>query len=909
MTDKKKSRIIVDGRSLEVDGNTNVLQAALGQGINLPYFCWHPALGSVGACRQCAVIQYKDETDTVGRLVMSCMTPCADGARFSIEHPEARDMRASVVEFLMTNHPHDCPVCEEGGHCHLQDMTVMTGHNYRRYRHTKRTHRNQDLGPFIGHEMNRCIACYRCVRYYKDYAGGKDLDVFGGGAEVYFGRAESGTLESPFSGNLVEVCPTGVFTDKPYGESYTRKWDLQTSPSVCAHCSIGCNISPGERYGKLKRVENRYHGEINGYFICDRGRFGYGFVNREDRPRTPFLRHAHAGEATTAEAAIAHVAHLVKQGHAVGIGSPRAALETNYALRALVGENNFFNGQSALDAELTALGRSIQQGPAQIATIKDAESADAVLVLGEDVLNTGARLALALRQATRQAAYQMAGAAHIPQWQDASVRTLAQDARSPLFNLTPFATGLDEIAEINHRAAPADIARLGMAVAHALDGTAPIVSGLDAPTLATAANIAKALLAAERPLIVSGAGCGSAAVLQAASNVVAALAKLNRKPLISLVFAEANSVGASLLGGGSLDKIFDWIEAGKVHTLIVAENDLARRVPAHRFEALSRLKNLVVLDSITTPTTRRATVVLPAGSFAESDGTLVNNEGRAQRFFQTFVPASGEIRESWRWLQQIAEAAGLEKLGESLDAVTAACAAAVPALAGIVDAAPNAKFRIAGARVPRQPHRYSGRTAMNAKRDVHEPRPPQDADSPLAFSMEGATGLGPEPASLIPMFWYPSWNSPQAVNKFQAEIGGHLKGGDPGVRLFASDAAARPAWFNPPAPAGNALQVVPVHELFGSEELSAQAPVMAGRVPAAYVAVSPATAASAKLKDGEATQVRLNGSSATLPVRVRAGVADNVAGVPVGLAGVPTVTPGASAGFESTPDKNTRGQA
>ena len=222
MSDKKKSRVIVDGRQLEVDADTNLLQAALGHGLNLPYFCWHPALGSVGACRQCAVIQYKDETDTVGRVVMSCMTPCADGARFSVEHPEARDMRASVVELLMTNHPHDCPVCEEGGHCHLQDMTVMTGHNYRRYRHTKRTHRNQDLGPFIGHEMNRCIACYRCVRYYKDYAGGKDLDVFGSGAEVYFGRAESGTLESPFAGNLVEVCPTGVFTDKPYGESYTR---------------------------------------------------------------------------------------------------------------------------------------------------------------------------------------------------------------------------------------------------------------------------------------------------------------------------------------------------------------------------------------------------------------------------------------------------------------------------------------------------------------------------------------------------------------------------------------------------------------------------------------------------------------------------------------------------------------
>jgi len=892
---KKKARILIDGREHEVDATTNVLQAALGAGINLPYFCWHPALGSVGACRQCAVIQYKDETDTQGRLVMSCMTPCADGARFSVEHPEARDMRSAVVEFLMTNHPHDCPVCEEGGHCHLQDMTVMTGHNYRRYRHTKRTHRNQDLGPFVSHEMNRCIACYRCVRYYRDYAGGKDLDVYGAGADVYFGRAESGTLESPFSGNLVEVCPTGVFTDKPYGESYTRKWDLQTAPSVCAHCSLGCNISPGERYGKLKRVENRYHGEVNGYFICDRGRFGYGFVNREDRPRRPLVRNGIALEPAAPEAAIAHVAELVTVGRIIGIGSPRAALEANQALRALVGEANFYSGQSARDAEVTALGIEIlQRGPARIATIKDAEDADAVLVLGEDVLNTGARLALALRQATRQAGFKAAATAHIPLWQDASVRTIAQDLRSPLFNLTVAATGLDEIAEINHRASPGGIARLGMAIAHALDGTAPIVPGLDAAETALAATIAKGLLAAERPLIVSGTGCGSAAVLQAASSIVTALAKLERKPSISLVFGEANSVGASLLGGQPLEAALKRMESGAIDTLIVSENDLYRRVPATRVDAaLAKVHHIVVLDCIATPTAARASVVLPAGSFAETDGTLVNNEGRAQRYFQVF-PAEG-IRESWRWLQQVAAAAGVAGLGDTLDALTAACAK-LPALAGIEGAAPSAKFRMAGARIPRQPHRYSGRTAMNAKKDVHEPQPVQDSDSPLAFSMEGATGLGPEPASLIPMVWYPQWNSPQAVNKFQDEIGGHLKGGDSGVLLFKPDAAARPAWFSPPA-ASFALEVVALHELFGSEELSAQAPAMASRIPVAYVAVNPATAAKENLKDGAGTQVKLNGASATLTVRVRADIAANCVGVPAGLASVPVVTPGAAAGF------------
>ncbi len=155
--------IHVDGKEYEVNGADNLLEACLSLGLDIPYFCWHPALGSVGACRQCAVKQYQNAEDTRGRLVMSCMTPASDGTFISIDDSEAKQFRESVVEWLMTNHPHDCPVCEEGGNCHLQDMTVMTGHSFRRYRFTKRTHRNQDLGPFISHEMNRCIACYRCV--------------------------------------------------------------------------------------------------------------------------------------------------------------------------------------------------------------------------------------------------------------------------------------------------------------------------------------------------------------------------------------------------------------------------------------------------------------------------------------------------------------------------------------------------------------------------------------------------------------------------------------------------------------------------------------------------------------------------------------------------------------------------
>ncbi len=398
--------IEIDGQTFDVQEGQNLLQACLTHKKDLPYFCWHPAMGSVGACRQCAVIQYQDEDDQRGRLVMACMTPVADGARISIEAGHAKDFRASVIEWLMENHPHDCPVCEEGGECHLQDMTVMTGHTTRRYRGQKRTFRNQYLGPFVGHEMNRCITCFRCVRYYQDYAGGRDLQAFGSRARMFFGRESDGVLENEFAGNLVEVCPTGVFTDKPFSQTYTRKWDLQSAPSICPGCAVGCNVLPGERYGELKRIHNRYHPDVNGYFLCDRGRFGSHFVNSDKRVRRIGVR-AEDGvfEEVGDDDANARLAAVLAQGDVIGIGSPRASLEANFALKSLVGEDSFVSGVADSEQRLNELMVSIyREGGAHIATLTDVEAADAVLVLGEDVSNTAPRIALALRQSAQSCA-------------------------------------------------------------------------------------------------------------------------------------------------------------------------------------------------------------------------------------------------------------------------------------------------------------------------------------------------------------------------------------------------------------------------------------------------------------------------------------------------------------------------
>lgn len=898
--------IHVDGKQYEVDGADNLLQACLSLGLDVPYFCWHPALGSVGACRQCAVKQYSDENDTRGRLVMSCMTPATDNSWISIDDEEARAFRASVIEWLMINHPHDCPVCEEGGHCHLQDMTVMTGHNQRRYRFSKRTHVNQDLGPFIAHEMNRCIACYRCVRYYKDYAGGTDLGVFGAHDEVYFGRVEDGVLESEFSGNLTEVCPTGVFTDKTHSERYNRKWDMQFAPSICHGCSAGCNISPGERYGEIRRIENRFNGSVNHYFLCDRGRFGYGYVNRKDRPQRPLLQRSRLSMGI--DAALDQAAGLLNRQRILGIGSPRASLESNFALRELVGAEDFYSGMAREElANVNAIRELIQHGPLPTASIRDIENHDAVFVLGEDLTQTAARIALALRQSARGKATEIAEAAGIQSWHQAAVQNIAQGALNPVFIASVDSTRLDDIAAAAVRAAPADLARLGFAVAHAIDPSAPAVDGLEADARELAGRIAEALLAARRPLLVSGASLGSRSLIDAAANIAQALKNRGKDASISMVVPEANSMGLSIMladepGDRSVEAALDAVVEGRYDALVILENDLYRRADSQLVDAaLAAAKVVIVVDHQQTPTAEKAHLLLPASSFAEGDGTLVSLEGRAQRFFQVFEPGYYNpdvlIREGWRWLHALRHTLlGKPVDWTSLDQVTAACAAVHPRLAGITEAAPDASFRIKGQKLARAPHRYSGRTAMRANISVHEPRQPQDLDSPFAFSMEGYSGAGQD-RQQIPFAWSPGWNSPQAWNKFQDEVGGHLRAGDPGVRLL-DGARMDVDWAQPPAafaPDAGTWQVVPLYHLFGSEENSARASPIQQRMPQPYVALADAEAQRLGVAEGAMLALSLGEQQLQLPARISSELPLGVVGLPVGLPGIPPLTAASTA--------------
>ncbi|MFV8782209.1 NADH-quinone oxidoreductase subunit NuoG [Microbulbifer sp. SA54] len=850
--------ITIDGRLYEVDTGQNLLSACLSLKKNLPYFCWHPAMGSVGACRQCAVVQFKDKDDHRGRLVMACMTPVKDGDRYSIEAPDARAFRAGIIENLMTNHPHDCPVCEEGGECHLQDMTLMTAHTQRRFEGRKRTHTNQYLGPFINHEMNRCITCYRCVRFYRDYAGGTDLHAFGRNHQIYFGRQENGQLKNGFSGNLTEVCPTGVFTDKTFSRHFVRKWDLQTAPSVCEHCGVGCNTAPGARDDgkgdprKLRRVVNLYHRDINGYFLCDRGRFGYEYANSPQRLYQTLCATSEALICTTGNSAekihqpllpgdaVALCADMVQEAlhgkrRLIGVGSPRTSLENNFALQVLVGHENFFAGVSAREMTLLKLSDEILSDPRLYSpTTPEIERADAVIILGEDISNTAPRIALAVRQSARQSQRQRADALDIPLWQDTSVREL-DSLPTPIFIAAVEQTDLDDIASDLLRTTPQEITGFASRLTACLQNSQDAAAGDES----TEAAIAQTLSTARNPLIICGSGLLSPELLVAAAGLAQAVAnqRAEKRCAIYLASPEANSLGLAQICPASqnLDTLPQRLHTDNLPTTLIAlETDFYRKLPSSTVDELLASVQLVHLDVLNNATARRADLIFPAAATPESEGTLVNSAGLAQRHYCVYE-GSGYIQESWRWLANVAaacaaRAGGAEKIPQfseiagwaHVTQISAALAKAYGTLAPLAELGPDWNTLFDGERVARQPHRYSGRTALYAETAVAEQPPPQDVDAPMNFSMEGIPFAGRNP--LQTHNWAPGWNSNQAVHKFLTQTNGELAGGSSGLLLQREAVEfTRPDGVNNQEevqPETETLLPVPLYRLFGSGELS-----------------------------------------------------------------------------------------
>ncbi len=591
-------RLTIDDRPVEVPNGTKVIAAAEQLGIQIPRFCYHPALGSVGACRVCAVNVLEGP---VKGIQMSCMLEARDGMVVSSTDPEALAFRRYVIEWLMLHHPHDCPVCDEGGHCLLQDMTVSGGHGLRRYRGPKRTHRDQYLGPLVQHEMNRCIQCYRCVRYYREYTGYDDLGVTGIGHRVYYGRFEDGALESPFTGNLSDICPTGVYTDKP-SRFKGRRWDFERTPSICIHCALGCHVTTSARYREIVRHEARYSPEVNGYFICDRGRHGHPYASAAERPRQARVD----GQPVDVREALPIAAQrlaAVTAAHgpqAVALaGSERSSLET---LAAMVQAGQDAGWQAPVFFETRRTARAVRaavQGltAATAVGLQAIAAADVVVAAGIDPVHEAPMLTVALRQARRRGALVCLA--------DPRPVALPFEFEHRVFRPRQIASWLAELAR---EPAPSD------------DATA---------------SLGRRLRGSKRPLIVAGTDILPAAAVARAADLANALAAAGQAAGLFYALPGANSFGAAVLADApqGLDRVVEAIETGTVKALVLVENDLVRRYPDHDrlMQALAKLDLLIVMDCIHSPAVAAAHVFLPTTSVYEADGWFINNEGRAQR--------------------------------------------------------------------------------------------------------------------------------------------------------------------------------------------------------------------------------------------------------------------------------------
>jgi NADH-quinone oxidoreductase subunit G len=663
-------KLVIDDQEIEVAPGTMVIEAAARLGIMIPRFCYHPALGSVGACRVCAV---KFIDGPVKGIQMSCMVAARDGMVVSTTDEEVVDFRKHVIEWLMVNHPHDCPVCDEGGHCLLQDMTVSGGHGIRRFPGKKRTYTDQYLGPLIQHEMNRCIHCYRCSRYYQEFSGFYDLGVMRLANRTYFGRFQDGVLQSPFSGNLSDICPTGVYTDKP-SRYFGRRWDYQRSPSICINCCLGCHTIANIRYREVKRQEARYSENVNGYFICDRGRYGFFYASLDSRPRRALI----SGETASHDQAVqAAIAELGKASRDAGpsaiaaVGSARSSLETQAMLRLLCQSMGWRSPAYFMDPATTSKVKTViaRLEPELVVSLREVEKADVILCVGADPINEAPMLALAMRQAQRSGA-----------------KIFVMDPR-------PISLPLD----FKHLpAAVEDLSGLvGLFIKAAVDpdpaasyggnaikffGALPdrnLMAGYPEDFITSATE---SLKHSQRPVIVCGTDILPAQGLEVAADLALFLRAADKSAGLFYLLPGANALGGGLLSDGqaSLLNIIEAIEKGEVKSLILVESDPLFYFPNRRRleQALNALDLLIVLDYLEFDALQKMHIFIPTTTLYETDGIFVNQEGRAQsvrqacsggvpivqsgggdhppRIYGTGTPGA-ESKPAWQTLAELAE--------------------------------------------------------------------------------------------------------------------------------------------------------------------------------------------------------------------------------------------------------------
>src|SRR5574342_84116 len=344
--------LTIDGVPVSVPPGTLVIEAAKQAGVLVPHYCYHPGLPVAGVCRMCLV-----EIEKTPKLQIACATQVAEGMVVKTQAPAAKDARQSVLEFLLINHPLDCPICDQAGECELQNYVYQEGRAGTRYgEYAKRFNPVEEFGPDVLYVANRCILCTRCVRFMDDVAGAPVLNVSERGDRATIGIAEGRPLDHPWAGNVVDLCPVGALLSKDFLHK-ARAWELDKSASICTGCSQGCNVTLDLRDSTVVRVRPRPNLDVNQYFICDHGRANYRWMNRGDRIEAPLVRINGELVATDWDTALDRVRALVRGagGRAVTVASPRASTEALFLGRRLLSRFDWTGGVQVVMGEEAAL--------------------------------------------------------------------------------------------------------------------------------------------------------------------------------------------------------------------------------------------------------------------------------------------------------------------------------------------------------------------------------------------------------------------------------------------------------------------------------------------------------------------------------------------------------------------------
>ncbi len=615
----------IDGRTLTVPKGTLLVEAAKLLDIEIPIFCYEPRLGPpIGACRMCLV-----EIEGSRGLQTGCSTVATPDMVVYTQTQQVKDAQDGVLELLLANHPLDCPVCDKGGECPLQDRTFEFGPGETRFVEPKRHFpKPLDLSPLVAIDRERCIACYRCVRFSQDVAEDGQLTFQDRGEQTEVATFSGEPYTSNFTGNIIDLCPVGALTSIPY-RFVSRPWDIQNAPSVCAHCSVGCNTELTTREGEIKRVTGRPEPnmDVEEGWLCDKGRWAYDTSRSSDRIAEPILRDGVGERSVTIDRAVGSAAAiLLRQGiRAAVLVGPKATVEEGFLARRLAETTLRGAPVSRLGIPSAGLGPLREVPSAQLG---DLDRADLVVVVGGDPANQQPIVELRLRKARRRGA--------------------------KIVSVGPRPHSVDALGE-TMRTAPG-------ALAGGLEG------------------LAERIAAAKHPVV-----CWDEADLAAEPAAAAALANaLSTNAGARQIELGNGANGAGLRAIGlETSGVLDALEAGIVDVLVTIHANPCAGAGSERWTAAAaKAKCVIEIGTHRTALTTRADVVLPALSAYEREGVLVSMNGRAQRLRPAAAGPAGAAP-AWELLIALAHRLGTPPRERTPAQVFSTIAASYPAFAGM----------------------------------------------------------------------------------------------------------------------------------------------------------------------------------------------------------------------------------